>query len=116
MYNLRKLLENILFDSFVKKFRIASFVEGISYLTLLFIAMPIKYIGGNPIPVKIVGMTHGLLFFLFIFFLYMASSECKWSKKFTFFAFVSSLVPFGMFFLDRYIKKDILESTSSERV
>jgi integral membrane protein len=98
-----------LFISSLKKFRIASFVEGLSYLSLLFIAMPIKYLGGNPIPVKIVGMTHGLLFFLFIFFLYMAASENKWSKKFSFIAFVSSLVPFGMFFLDAHLKKKELK-------
>lgn len=98
----------------LKKFRIASYIEGLSFLTLLFIAMPIKYIGDNPIPVKIVGMTHGLLFFSFVFFLYMASSEHRWSKKFTFLAFLSSLVPFGMIFLEKKLKK--LVSTSSELV
>ena len=116
MYNFRKIWRFNLFDSSIRKFRVASFVEGLSYLILLFIAMPIKYLGGNPIPVKIVGMTHGLLFFLFIYFLYIAASECKWSKKFSFFAFVSSLVPFGMFFLDRYLKKEELASSSSELV
>jgi integral membrane protein len=105
-----------LFNSSIKKFRVASFVEGLSYLILLFVAMPIKYLGGNPIPVKIVGMTHGLLFFLFIFFLYMATSEHKWSKKFSLFAFVSSLVPFGMFFLDKHLKKKELDSASVELV
>lgn len=105
-----------MFNSSVKKFRVASFVEGLSYLILLFVAMPIKYLGGNPIPVKIVGMTHGLLFFLFIFFLYMAASEHKWSKKFSLFAFVSSLVPFGMFFLDKHLKKKELDSASIELV
>ncbi len=105
-----------MFDSSIKKFRVASFIEGLSYFTLLFIAMPIKYFGGNPIPVKIVGMTHGLLFFLFIYFLYMAASEHKWSKKFSLFAFISSLVPFGMFFLDKHLKKKELDSTSTELV
>ena len=105
-----------MFGSSIKKFRIASFVEGLSYLVLLFIAMPIKYIGGNPIPVKVVGMTHGLLFFLFVYFLFMAASEFKWSKKFSLFAFISSLVPFGMFFLDKYLKKKELDSASTELV
>ncbi len=105
-----------MFDSSVKKFRIASFVEGLSYLALLFIAMPIKYLGGNPIPVKIVGMTHGLLFFLFIYFLYIAASEHKWSKKFSFLAFVSSLIPFGMIFLDKHLKKKELAPSSSKLV
>ncbi|MBL0709235.1 MAG: DUF3817 domain-containing protein [Sulfurimonas sp.] len=103
-------------DSSIKKFRIASFIEGLSYLVLLFIAMPIKYIGGNPIPVKIVGMTHGVLFCLFIYFLYTAMSEHKWSKKFSLFAFITSLVPFGMLFLDKYLKKKELASTPAKLV
>ncbi len=105
-----------MFSSSIKKFRIVSFVEGISFLTLLFVAMPIKYIGGNPIPVKIAGMTHGLLFCLFIYFLYMAASEHKWSKKFSLFAFVTSLVPFGMLFLDKHLKKKELAPSSSKLV
>jgi len=100
----------------LKKFRIASYVEGISYLTLLFIAMPIKYLGDNPIPVKVVGMTHGLLFFLFIYFLYFVAREGKWSKKFTLLAFISSLVPFGMIFLDKKLKKKELVSSSPKLV
>lgn len=91
--------------SSIRKFRIITFVEGISFLTLLFIAMPIKYLGGNPIPVKIVGMTHGLLFMLFIYFLYEAAREHKWNLKYNFLAFLSSLIPFGSFVLDVDLKK-----------
>ncbi|WP_024955684.1 DUF3817 domain-containing protein [Sulfurospirillum arcachonense] len=94
-----------MFSSSLKRFRIITFVEGVSFLTLLFIAMPIKYIGGNPIPVKIVGMAHGLLFFVFLFCLYQAAVEYKWSKKFSFFAIVFSCIPFGTFILDSDLKK-----------
>lgn len=105
-----------MFDSSLKRFRIISFVEGISYLALLFIAMPIKYLGDNPIPVKIVGMTHGVLFMLFVYLLYVVARKHKWDKKFVFFAFITSLLPFGMFFLDRDLKKKELDSASSELV
>jgi integral membrane protein len=105
-----------LFDSSLKRFRIISFVEGISYLALLFIAMPIKYLGDNPILVKIVGMTHGVLFMLFVYLLYVVARKHKWDKKFVFFAFITSLLPFGMFFLDRDLKKKELDSASSELV
>ena len=103
-------------DSSLKRFRIISFVEGISYLALLFIAMPIKYLGDNPILVKIVGMTHGVLFMLFVYLLYVVARKHKWNKKFVFFAFITSLLPFGMFFLDRDLKKKELDSASSELV
>ncbi len=105
-----------MFDSSLKRFRIISFVEGISYLALLFIAMPIKYLGDNPILVKIVGMTHGVLFMLFVYLLYVVARKHKWDKKFVFFAFITSLLPFGMFFLDRDLKKKELDSASSELV
>ncbi|SVE17025.1 uncharacterized protein METZ01_LOCUS469879, partial [marine metagenome] len=46
-------------DKTLKRFRKTAIWEGISFLVLLGIAMPIKYGLGNPMPVKIVGMTHG---------------------------------------------------------
>lgn len=94
-----------MFDSSIKNFRIITFIEGISFLVLLFIAMPMKYFGGNPIPVKIVGMTHGFLFILFVGLLCLASMEHKWSWKYNTIAFISSLIPFGTFFLDSDLKK-----------
>jgi len=100
-----------LFGSTIKKFRAISFVEGVSYLVLLFIAMPIKYIGDNPIPVKFAGMTHGVLFILFVYLLYVAAREHKWDKKFTFYAFITSLIPFGMIFLDKKLKEKEKELT-----
>ena len=51
----------------LKKFRLIAFMEGISFLVLLFIAMPIKYILGEPIVVKFVGMAYGGLFLLFLY-------------------------------------------------
>lgn len=94
-----------MFDSSIRNFRIITFTEGVSYLVLLFIAMPIKYFGGNPIPVKIVGMTHGVLFILFVVLLWIAAIEHKWSWKYNFIAFLASLIPFGTFFLDSDLKK-----------
>lgn len=94
-----------MFNSSIRNFRIITFVEGVSFLVLLFIAMPMKYIGGNPLPVKYIGMTHGMLFILFIGLLYFASSEHKWSWKFNIVAVLSSLIPFGTFILDLNLKK-----------
>lgn len=68
----------------LSSFRIVSFIEGLSYLVLLFIAMPIKYIGENPYPVKIVGMTHGVLFIVFAIALFFAMNRLNWNKVFGF--------------------------------
>ena len=60
------------------RFRLISFIEGISYLILIFIAMPLKYFAGIPLAVKIVGMAHGVLFILFVLALIIASKKYKW--------------------------------------
>ncbi len=88
----------------IGQFRIIGFIEGISYLVLLFIAMPLKYLYENPVPVKIVGMTHGVLFILFIILLLTAAQKHKWSLKFNSLLFIASLVPFGTFFTDKRLK------------
>jgi integral membrane protein len=80
-------------------------MEGISYLVLLFMAMPLKYFAGMPIFVKVVGMAHGVLFILFIVYLIIAAREYRWSMKFNFWAFISSLVPFGTFYLEKKLKQ-----------
>lgn len=79
-------------------------MEGISYLLLLFIAMPVKYILGEPILVKFVGMGHGILFILFIYFLFVTSIEHKWKIQFILMAFIASLLPFGTFYLEKKLK------------
>lgn len=91
-------------ESNLKKFRLVAFWEGISFITLLFIAMPIKYVLGEPLAVKIVGMTHGGLFLLFLFFLYTCAKQYKWKIPFIILAFIASVVPFGTFYLEKKLK------------
>lgn len=90
-------------DTF-SRFRLISFIEGISFLVLIFIAMPLKYLAGIPLAVKIVGMTHGVLFILFIIALFMAANRYKW-KVLTFQLFVYSLIPFGFILIEKVIMK-----------
>jgi integral membrane protein len=92
----------------IKVFRIIALLEGISFLVLLFIAMPLKYIMDQPLPVRITGMAHGVLFIAFIFYLMLVKSEFNWSAKKTLVAFIASLLPFGTFVLDaKVLKKEI---------
>lgn len=84
----------------IGQFRIIAKIEGISFITLLFIAMPLKYMMGIPEATKIVGMIHGGLFLWFLYAQFIASSIEKWGFKFNALAFVLSLVPFGTFYLN----------------
>lgn len=91
-------------DSNLKKFRLVALLEGISFIVLLFIAMPIKYILGEPIVVKLIGMAHGGLFLLFLYLLLVTAKEYEWKLPFISMAFIASLLPFGTFYLDKKLK------------
>jgi len=88
----------------VKKFGLINTIEGYSYLALLFIAMPLKYLAGIAIMTKIAGMIHGILFIAFCILLVIAWQEAKWSFKETIVFFLASLIPFGTFFTKKKIK------------
>jgi integral membrane protein len=91
--------------SSMNAFRLVAFLEGISFLVLLFIAMPLKYMMDMPLPVRITGMVHGVLFIAFVFYLMQVKSEKNWTVKKTFIAFLASLLPFGTFVLDAKVLK-----------
>ncbi len=83
------------------------FAEGVSFLVLLLIAMPLKYIAHMPLPVRIGGMIHGILFVWFCIQLLKATLEYKWSIKTALLGFLLSFLPFGTFYLDRILKKNV---------
>lgn len=90
----------------LSRLRLVGNLEGISFLVLLGIAMPLKHFAGMPLAVRIVGMLHGLLFLTFLYVLMGTSQERAWPWRRTAFAFASSLVPFGTFALDKMLKEE----------
>ncbi|GAE34511.1 DUF3817 domain-containing protein [Halalkalibacter akibai] len=90
----------------IKAFRMIGFLEGMSFLLLLFIAMPLKYMMDMPLMVTYVGAAHGALFILYIgAVMYMKMNE-GWSYKKSFLACVASVMPFGPFIFDAKLLKD----------
>ncbi|MCE9596987.1 MAG: DUF3817 domain-containing protein [Spirochaetia bacterium] len=85
------------------RLRIIGLVEGISFLLLLFVAMPLKYMFGMPQFVRFVGMAHGILFLIYILCLLQATLAYSWSWIRSLLLFVSTLVPFGTFVADYMI-------------
>ena len=83
--------------------RIITLVEAISYLVLLGIAMPLKYIWHLPIAVKIAGSVHGLLFITFCLALLRCLKIARWPVRRCALIFAASFVPVIPFFLDRQI-------------
>ena len=88
----------------LKKFLVINKVEGISFIVLLFIAMPLKYYFNYPLATRVIGSIHGVLFIIFIWQLYKAQGRIKFNFKEAGLYFILSLVPFGSFYTDRYIK------------
>lgn len=90
------------------RLRVVSLVEGLSFLVLLFVAMPLKYIAGDPTWVQLFGRIHGGLFVLFVIALVLVGtsedSERYWGWKPAALAFGLSLVPFGAFVFEKYAR------------
>lgn len=87
--------------SILRRFRWVAILEGISFLVLLFIAMPLKYWGGMPLMVKYVGWAHGLLFIGYIVLAIPLFTKLKWPGERMYGVGVASLLPFGTFVLER---------------
>ena len=87
-------------------FRKVGKAEGISFLILLLVAMPLKYLAGMPIAVTIFGSIHGFLFISFIVLAYLVKEEQHKNTSWLFKAFLASILPLGTFYMDRQWKKE----------
>lgn len=88
----------------IQTLRVVGLLEGLSFLLLLFIAMPMKYMFDNPVLVKYVGMGHGVLFILFLIVLFAVCEKQKWSITIFLMGLTASILPFGPFVFDRKLK------------
>lgn len=96
--------ENV--QKLVNRFRMVGIAEGISFLILLLIAMPLKYMFNIPEAVKIFGWMHGALFIGFTYLAFEVMGALRknigWFAK----AFAAAIIPCGTFIFDRQLKKE----------
>jgi integral membrane protein len=85
----------------LRLFRIVGLLEGISYILLLFVAVPLKYVGENEMLVKVLGMPHGVLFIAYLVLGYMWGNERKWTIAMYIKLFLAALLPFGTLIFDK---------------
>lgn len=95
---------------FLSALRTTGIIEGISFLILLGIAMPMKYVFGQPEMVRYVGSLHGVLTILYILLLINVSIRMRWAIKTTALAFIASLIPFGMLYAEFNIFRKAVQS------
>lgn len=85
----------------LKSFKMLAFLEGVSYLLILFVTMPLKYIWELGMPNTVVGMAHGGLFLLYIVMSFLMKEHQKWDNKTFGIILLCSIIPFGTFWMDK---------------
>jgi len=86
-------------------YKIVAILEGVSFLVLLGIAMPLKYIFGLPAATQVVGMAHGILFIAYVLMVFIIRKQLNWNLKITALALIASVLPLGPFVVDRKLLK-----------
>lgn len=84
----------------IRVFRWVSILEGISFLVLLFLAMPLKYFFDMPQMVRIVGMAHGVLFIAYLLGAFWMYNPLNWQPRTLVVVIACSVVPFGPFYVE----------------
>lgn len=82
------------------RLRLTGILEGISFIVLLAIAMPLKYLADKPGMVSVVGMAHGVLFILYIILSVLAKYQYRWTFRKMLLLWGASVLPFGTFYAD----------------
>jgi integral membrane protein len=90
----------------IKQLKIAAIAEGISYLLLLGVTMPLKYLMDMPEPNLLVGYVHGLLFIWYIALVFTVAFRYRWPVFSTLIALAASLFPFATFYVEAKMLRD----------
>ncbi len=93
-----------MFNTSVGLLRFTGNLEGISYLVLLLIAMPLKYFLDFPFAVTMTGALHGFLFVAYVIMVAYVFFRKRWSIFFVIWAVFLAFIPFGTFYLDKQLK------------
>ncbi len=89
------------FSTTLGRLRLIAFIEGVSFLILLFVAMPLKYFFEQPQAVRTVGSIHGGLFVAYVILVFLTMRELKWNWAKTGLLLLISFIPFGNFYADQ---------------
>ncbi|HLP53437.1 MAG TPA: DUF3817 domain-containing protein [Fluviicola sp.] len=88
-----------LFKTKFARLKVIAFLEGISFIILMFVALPLKYIWKEPWLVSNIGMVHGALFVLYLLSIIQSKIELRWANGKTALAMLLSIIPFGTFYV-----------------
>jgi integral membrane protein len=90
----------------IGRLRAIGLIEGVSFLLLLGVAMPLKYFAGMPQAVTAAGWVHGILFISFCIALTQAHQDANWSPWRSGTVLIAALLPFGPFAIDKKLRRE----------
>ena len=96
-----------MYNTNIGRLRVLAYLEGISFLLLLGVGMPLKYYYDMPTPNLYIGMIHGILFMAYCAWVLIVKAEQQWSTSKTFWAVFASLLPCGTFVADVALFKTV---------
>jgi integral membrane protein len=99
----------------IRQLRIIGLLEGASFVLLLGIAMPLKYLAGMPRAVSVVGMAHGVLFILYVLAVFHAQHTMRWPMRRILTLLAASVLPLGTFVLDGRLRREQQAAATAER-
>ncbi len=93
----------------LSRLRLVGFLEGVSYVLLLGVAMPLKYLAHEPLMVRYVGMAHGVLFMLYLLALVPVALDHRWNWKTAALGVLASVLPAGPFVFDAKVLRPLAQ-------
>lgn len=101
-------MPNRLLTSPVGRFRIIAFLEGLSFLLIIFVTMPLKYYFQMPTPNLVVGMFHGILFMVYVYAALRLKLSESWDNRLTLKTLAASVIPFGTFYMEYKVFRHLM--------
>lgn len=101
-------MPNRMLTSPIGRFRIIAFLEGLSFLLILFVTMPLKYFFQSPTPNLVVGMFHGILFMVYVYAALRLKLSESWDNRLTLKTLAASVIPFGTFYMEYKVFRHLM--------
>jgi integral membrane protein len=89
------------------RYRVMAYVTGVLLVVLLFLAMPLKYIGDDDSLVRVVGVAHGWLYMAYVITALQLALQARWSLVKTVLVALAGTIPFASFFAERRVVRDL---------
>ncbi len=89
------------------RYRVMAWVTGVLLLVLVFVAMPMKYLGDDERLVQVVGVAHGWLYMLYLVAAFMLANKLRWPLGKTLLLLVAGTIPFMSFVAERRVVREV---------